>query len=227
MNYLSNTRGIPKSKLNMGMPFWGVKWESSNINESFTGNTVDIMYYDIPELIGNGWTYYWDNNALCPYLIKDDNTRVITYENQQSIGLKCQYVSEQELGGVMIWALSYDKTNNGQELIQSIQENYLSNYSEEPSLMPMNISLNSYPNPFNPVTTLQYALPEDALVNIAIYDMMGRHVKTLINRSQTAGYMSVQWNATNDNNEPVPAGVYLYTIQAGEFRKTKKMVLLK
>ena len=227
MNYLSNTRGIPKSKLNMGMPFWGVKWESSNINESFTGNTVDIMYYDIPELIGNGWTYYWDNDALCPYLIKDDNTRVITYENQQSIGLKCQYVLEQELGGVMIWALSYDKTNNGQELIQSIQENYLSNYSEEPSLMPMNISLNSYPNPFNPVTTLQYALPEDALVNIAIYDMMGRHVKTLINRSQTAGYMSVQWNATNDNNEPVSTGVYLYTIQAGEFRKTKKMVLLK
>ena len=162
-----------------------------------------------------------------PYLIKDDNTRVITYENQQSIGLKCQYVLEQELGGVMIWALSYDKTNNGQELIQSIQENYLSNYSEEPSLMPMNISLNSYPNPFNPVTTLQYALPEDALVNIAIYDMMGRHVKTLINRSQTAGYMSVQWNATNDNNEPVSTGVYLYTIQAGEFRKTKKMVLLK
>jgi len=57
--------------------------------------------------------------------------------------------------------------------------------------------------------------------------MMGRHVKTLVNRSQTAGYMSVQWNATNDRNEPVSTGLYLYTIQAGEFRQTKKMVLLK
>jgi flagellar hook assembly protein FlgD len=56
---------------------------------------------------------------------------------------------------------------------------------------------------------------------------MGRQVKTLINRSQTAGYKSVQWNATNDRNEPVSAGLYLYTIQAGEFRQIRKMVLLK
>ena len=57
--------------------------------------------------------------------------------------------------------------------------------------------------------------------------MMGRIVKTLLNRSQTAGFKSVQWNATNDKNEPVSAGLYLYTIQTGEIRQTKKMVLLK
>ncbi|MEC7735984.1 MAG: T9SS type A sorting domain-containing protein [Candidatus Neomarinimicrobiota bacterium] len=85
----------------------------------------------------------------------------------------------------------------------------------------------AYPNPFNPVTTLRYDLPEDALVNITIYDMMGRVVKTLINDQQTAGYRSIQWNATNDAGQPVSAGLYLYTIQAGEFRQTKKMVLLK
>ena len=86
---------------------------------------------------------------------------------------------------------------------------------------------NAYPNPFNPLTTLKYDLPEDAMVNITIYDMMGRVVKTLINDSQTAGYKSIRWNATNDRNEPVSAGLYLYTIQAGKFRQTKKMVLLK
>ena len=86
---------------------------------------------------------------------------------------------------------------------------------------------NSFPNPFNPVTTLRYDLPEDALVNITIYDMMGRVVKTLINGSQTAGYRSTQWNATNDAGSPVSAGIYLYMIQAGDFRQTKKMVLLK
>jgi len=85
----------------------------------------------------------------------------------------------------------------------------------------------NYPNPFNPVTSLRYDLPEDGLVNITVYDMMGRVVKTLVNSSQTAGYKSVQWNATNDRNEPVSAGLYLYTIQAGEFRQTRKMVLLK
>ena len=85
----------------------------------------------------------------------------------------------------------------------------------------------NYPNPFNPVTTLQYDLPENGLVNITIYDMMGRQVKTLVNGSQTTGYKTIQWNATNDRNEPVSAGLYLYTIQAGKFRQTKKMVLLK
>ena len=86
---------------------------------------------------------------------------------------------------------------------------------------------NAYPNPFNPVTTLRYDLPEDALVNITIYDMMGRVVKTLINDQQTTGYRSLQWNATNDAGQPVSAGVYLYQIQAGEYLQTKKMVLLK
>jgi polyhydroxybutyrate depolymerase len=51
----------------------------------------------------------------------------------------------------------------------------------------------NYPNPFNPITTLRYVLPEDVLVNITIYDMMGRQVKTLVNSPQTAGYKSTQW----------------------------------
>ena len=65
------------------------------------------------------------------------------------------------------------------------------------------------------------------MVNITIYDIMGRVVKTLVNGTQTAGFKTIQWNATNDRNESVSAGLYLYTIQAGDFRQTKKMVLLK
>ena len=85
----------------------------------------------------------------------------------------------------------------------------------------------NYPNPFNPVTTLRYDLPEDAMVSITIYDMMGRIVKTMVNDDQTAGHKSIEWNATNNVGQPVSAGLYLYTIEAGEFRQTKKMVLLK
>ena len=86
---------------------------------------------------------------------------------------------------------------------------------------------NAYPNPFNPVTTLQYDLPEDGLVNITIYNMMGRVVSNLVSSQQNAGYKSIQWNATNNAGKPVSAGIYLYEIQAGKFRQTKKMVLLK
>ena len=87
--------------------------------------------------------------------------------------------------------------------------------------------IKNYPNPFNPVTTLRYDLPENSHVNITIYDMLGRQVKNLINQTQDAGYRSVRWNATDDYGKPVSAGIYLYQIQAGEFVQTKKMMLLK
>ncbi|SVA70713.1 uncharacterized protein METZ01_LOCUS123567, partial [marine metagenome] len=61
-----------------------------------------------------------------------------------------------------------------------------------------NFSFNNiynYPNPFNPVTTLRYDLPEDAMVNITIYDMIGRVVKTMVNRQENAGFKSIRWNA--------------------------------
>ena len=60
-----------------------------------------------------------------------------------------------------------------------------------------------------------------------VYDMMGRIVKTPVNSSQTAGFKSVQWDATNNYGKRVSAGVYIYKIQAGDFVKTKKMILLK
>ena len=84
-----------------------------------------------------------------------------------------------------------------------------------------------YPNPFNPKTILSYDLPEDTQVRITIYNIIGREVRTLVNSQQIAGYNSVIWNATNNQGQPVSAGVYLYNIQAGKFRQTKKMVLLK
>ena len=97
-----------------------------------------------------------------------------------------------------------------------------------PELSPISYLLyQNYPNPFNPITTLGYSTPKDELVNITIYDLKGRIVKTFINKSQSAGYKTVQWNATNNRNEPVSAGLYIYMIQAGEFKQTKKMVLLK
>ena len=95
-------------------------------------------------------------------------------------------------------------------------------------LLPEVFSLHqNYPNPFNPVTKLRYDLPENGHVNITIYDMLGREVKILINQTQNSGYRSIIWDATNDYGKPVSAGIYLYQIQAGEYMRTKKMVLLK
>ena len=85
----------------------------------------------------------------------------------------------------------------------------------------------NYPNPFNPITTLSYNLPHEELVNITIYDMMGRSIKILQHSTQAAGFHSIIWDGTNTINKSVSAGLYLYTLQAGDFRETRKMLLLK
>ena len=129
----------------------------------------------------------------------------------------------------------FPHTANGMVFISNI-EGYLNVFQfhadasdvGEEIVLPRALALHqNYPNPFNPITTLRYDLPENSLVNIIIYDLLGRQVKTLVNQTQNAGFKSIIWNATNNYGKPVSAGVYLYQIQAGEFVQTKKMVLLK
>ena len=86
---------------------------------------------------------------------------------------------------------------------------------------------NNYPNPFNPITTINYDLPQDGSVRLIIYDVMGREVTRLVNGFTPAGYHSVRWDARNKMGENVSAGVYFYHLQSGAFVKTQKMVLLK
>ena len=85
----------------------------------------------------------------------------------------------------------------------------------------------NYPNPFNPTTTLRFDLPEVSDITLTIYNMLGQRVKTFNMQGTPAGYHSITWDATNDLNQQVGAGVYLYQLQTKDFVKTRKMVLLK
>ena len=85
----------------------------------------------------------------------------------------------------------------------------------------------NYPNPFNPITTIQYYISKDELVKINIYDIVGRNIKSLFTERQAAGKHSLLWNATNDAGKKVSNGMYFYTIQAGEYKIIEKMLLLK
>ena len=94
--------------------------------------------------------------------------------------------------------------------------------------LPTKVKLNqNYPNPFNPITKISYEMPSDGFVRVSIIDMMGRKVKTLVESSQVSGMRSVTWNATDNNDQLVSAGVYLYKIQTRGITKTRKMVFLK
>ena len=100
--------------------------------------------------------------------------------------------------------------------------------ADEGSMVPSEFSLfQNYPNPFNPSTQIMYSLPKTSSVKIIIYDMLGSKVRTLYSGVQDAGHKNVLWNATNENGDPVSAGMYIYTIEAESFFASKKMILLK
>ena len=87
---------------------------------------------------------------------------------------------------------------------------------------------NNYPNPFNPVTTIHYALPEATDVKLTVYNVVGQPVRTLVAEHQNAGRYVVEWDATNDSGHSLSSGMYFYRLQAGgEFHAVKKMLLLK
>ena len=85
----------------------------------------------------------------------------------------------------------------------------------------------AYPNPFNPYTTINYALKEDVRATLKVYDLLGREVIVLVNEHQPAAYHSVVWDGRDRSGRPLPSGVYIARLVAGDFVAGIKMVLLK
>jgi len=95
--------------------------------------------------------------------------------------------------------------------------------SREVTPLPTEFSLDrAYPNPFNPTTTLSFAIPVDSEVSISIYNLQGREVVSLIDANMDAGYHSVVWNANSHSS-----GVYFVKMIAGEYVNTQKLMLVK
>jgi hypothetical protein len=85
----------------------------------------------------------------------------------------------------------------------------------------------NYPNPFNPDTHIGFALPNDSRVQLTVYNVLGQHVRTLIDGEMPAGYHDVLWDGNDADGSSVASGVYFYRISAQGFESSKKMMLLK
>ena len=80
----------------------------------------------------------------------------------------------------------------------------------------------NYPNPFNPATSIKFSLPKDNFVTLRVFNILGETVKLLVNEEQKAGIHNVEFNASS-----LASGVYFYSIDAGDFKSVKKMMLMK
>ena len=109
-----------------------------------------------------------------------------------------------------------------------LNANLASNLGDRFSIMPTEYALeHNFPNPFNPETTIRYAIPEAGKVTLAVYNVLGQEVTRLVDADILPGFYTVSWNGKDALNRTVASGIYLYRIQAGNFNETHKMLLLK
>lgn len=122
--------------------------------------------------------------------------------------------------------LDLEKYAINSDILKSMSSKF--EVGNDPAKMPKLYALfQNFPNPFNPSTTIKYQLPKDSYVNLEIYDILGKTIKSLVNEKQSAGYYSLQWNGQDDQDIPLPSGVYLCRIKAGNFHDIKKLMLIK
>ncbi|HIN27157.1 MAG TPA: T9SS type A sorting domain-containing protein, partial [Candidatus Marinimicrobia bacterium] len=180
-----------------------------------TGGTLDISYTD---LLGGSQAIQLEDTELCSFSwgsgnLNEDPLFCLPDSGNFTLAENSPCVEAAE-----------DRSNLGSFGI-GCDPIILSTAGE---LLPTAYALHqNYPNPFNPVTTIQYDLPDNSQVQVAIYDMLGRKVRTLVSGFENAGFKAVQWQGKNDFGRSVGAGVYIYQIQAGDFLQTRKMILLK
>jgi chitinase len=195
VQYLTVTRAIPKAKLVLGLPFYAKSFGTSTLYTSYTGES-DLAYRNVVSAIQiGGWDYHLDNASKVPYYTLASPPTLISYDDSTSLSIKCQYVKNNGLSGVMIWELSQDVTAQGQPLLEAIEA--VMNTAPRVTTPQRNSDIkdfafyDNYPNPFNPSTTIRFALFERAHVSMTVFNVLGEEVATLVNELREPGSYSV------------------------------------
>ena len=181
-----------------------IKYNPSEI-KSIIPQTIsgfEVSYNELSEGLIRGLVFSFQGHAL-PENLPFEFVNVEGFEGTSTIEFKD-------------FILAGSKGNNVEVETQSYDINFS-------SVLPVKTELSgSYPNPFNPTTSINYGLEKDGHVEIMIYDASGRLVEELVNQNQTAGYHSITWNASSQ-----ASGMYFAKMVAGDIVQTQKLVLLK
>jgi hypothetical protein len=208
---------------------------------------IDVSLADFAELQGYGLSVNYDAEMLefVKAVTVNDllgegelaTPQVVSQtDGEVAIAAYGEAVSEGDLGLSLVFRTKTEIEDTFVEVTESEVRD--GNFSVNQVALPAPIQIqtrpeqfalaNNYPNPFNPATTIKYALPEAASVRLEVFNVVGQVVRTLVADHQNAGRYVVQWDASDDSGHSLSSGIYFYRLQAGgEFLEVKKMLLLK
>jgi hypothetical protein len=221
----SSPSGLPALRIEYVLPPYGPNLSSPLYGDTIDDSTPTFDWDDV-----EGANMYWiqvDNNSdfLSPEI--DAESTISTYSPFSSIDddeyywhVKARNVCDQWSGWSNVWYFIMD-TETG-----------ISDHPSTGELLPTSFSMSqNYPNPFNPSTTISFDIPGNVgsknHLNLSIYDIRGRLVRTLLSSALEPGHYKVTWNGKDENGESVSSGIYLYILKAGEKTYIRKMTILK
>ncbi|MGB7296012.1 MAG: glycoside hydrolase family 18 protein [Candidatus Aminicenantales bacterium] len=117
------SRGIPREKLLLGLAFFGRSFDCPEFYQPFRVS-LQYGYDEVVDLQDSGWASFRDECAGVPFLRKPDRSAVLSYDDEQSVGLKCQYVTENMAAGVIIWELTNDNARGESVLLKRVGESF-------------------------------------------------------------------------------------------------------
>ncbi|GEM_PF-1611419 len=196
-----------------------VEWDSVYHYNSTIPEKGEIILYDPaynPTLTGDG-------EIVMQYAIPLGQQDVtIGMENQDgTVGLQYMYDSIYDIHANEVRAEFAIKITTDTPVYVGVEENAV-------TLGPTKFALlGNFPNPFSKITTIKFAIPHETEARLSIYDISGRKVRTLLNGKLRRGFYTVEWNGRDDRGRKVKSGVYFYVLNAGKFRKSRKMIMVK
>jgi hypothetical protein len=208
---------------------------------------IDVSLADFAELKGYGFSVNYDAEVLEFVDVVAENSllgegelaqpQIVTQtDGEVSIAAYGETVTEGDLGVSLVFRTRTEIEESFVEVMESEVRD--GNYAVNQVALPAPVQIqtrpeafalkDNYPNPFNPATTIKYALPEAVDVKLEVFNVVGQVVRTLVDGHQNAGRYVVQWDASNESGHSLSSGIYFYRLQAGgEFLEVKKMLLLK
>jgi len=165
-------------------------------------------------------------------VLSASDDKIAWYENDGNENFIPHTITIDADFAVSVYAVDVNSDGDMDILSASFNDNKIAWYenlliagidNNNPSDAPVQFQLyNNYPNPFNPVTTIKYQIPELSFVTLKVYDVLGKEVAVLVSDEKPAESYEVEFYA-----EGLTSGIYFYTLITGSFRETKKMVLLR
>jgi chitinase len=225
VGYYATTRGVPSARLLIGTPFYGWMYTASSMYGTSSGAS-QMAYSSIALKLTQGWTRSWDSQGQVPYMINAAKTQVISYDDSQSVSLKCDYIKSKGVGGTIIWAIGQDYTGSRQPLLEVIGATLRAPSvvrEIESSQLPSTITLaQNYPNPFNGETVIRYSVANSGHVTMKLFDVLGREVMTLVDSDHPIGVYEVSLSSS-----ALTSGIYFYRMQYQNTLLTRSLIVVQ